>query len=132
MCHFPLNINQFCAAERYLRTHQVCSHSSVSQKIPYRVYKSSLLEPVLSQTNPVHTTPSSLNKINLNVIYQPSFGLLGDFFSFGFPSNNLYPVLISLIRATCPSHLILIDLMFLAKSANQCTSSQGVSVASYC
>jgi hypothetical protein len=40
-------------------------------------------------------------------------GLASDLFPSGFPTNNLYTFLFSLIRATCPAHLILFDHIFL-------------------
>jgi hypothetical protein len=40
-------------------------------KIRYRIYKSPPLVPILSQKNPVHTTPSYFININLNIIFPP-------------------------------------------------------------
>jgi hypothetical protein len=53
-----------------------------------------------SQINPVHTIPSYLSKIEFNFVQPPMSGL----FPSGFPTNIL-----SLIRATCPAQLILLD-----------------------
>jgi hypothetical protein len=67
------------------------------------------LVPILSQINPLHTTPScpSLCKIHYNIIH-PS-GL----FPFGFPINILYAFLFASICATCPAYLFLLDLNIL-------------------
>jgi hypothetical protein len=66
-----------------------------------------MLFPILSQMNPLHILyPVSLESI----LILPSH-LLSDFFPSGFLTNILHAFLISLIRATCPAHLILLYLI---------------------
>jgi hypothetical protein len=71
--------------------------------VHYRVHKIPSLVPIHSQINPVHTTPS----------YQLCLGLSSSFFPYGVPIQILYALLFSPICATCPAHLILLDLITL-------------------
>jgi len=80
-------------------------------KVHYRIHKCPPPFPILGQTNPVHTPTSYLLKIHLNIIISSTPGSPQWSFSPRFPHQN--PVYASPlpIRATCPAHLILFDLI---------------------
>jgi hypothetical protein len=69
--------------------------------------------PILSQIDPVHTTPSYLSKIHFNMSTHLHHFLPSSPFPSGFPTNILYAFPFTPIRATCPTHLILLDLIIL-------------------
>jgi hypothetical protein len=81
-------------------------------KVHYRIHKSLPLVPILSQIDPVHTTPSHLSQI-LILSTHLRLGLPSGLFLSGFPTNILYAFIFSPIRATCPAHLIFLDLVIL-------------------
>jgi hypothetical protein len=85
----------------------------------YHAHKGPPLVPILSQTYPVHTIPSYLSKIHLILSSHLSLGLPSGLFPSGFPTKILYAVLFSPIRATCPTHLILLDLIIIIILAEQ-------------
>jgi hypothetical protein len=81
-------------------------------KVQYSIHNSSQVVHILSQINPVHTTPFSLSSIIILSSHirlgLPSGVLPSDFFT-----NILYAFNFSPVRATCSFHLILLDLMIL-------------------
>jgi hypothetical protein len=58
-------------------------------KVHYRVHKSPLLDPILSQPNPVRLIDSYLLKVNLNVILPPTPRSFQWSLTYGSPSQNL-------------------------------------------
>jgi len=78
-------------------------------EIHYRIQKSPPPVPALRHLDPVHTPTSNFPKILLNTIFPSTPGSSKWSLSLTFPHQN--PVYTSSlpIRATCSSHLILID-----------------------
>jgi hypothetical protein len=82
-------------------------------KVQYSVHKSPPLVSILSHIHPIHSIPSYLSKIHFNIVHPPTSGLPSGLFPSGLPINILYAFLFSPTRATCPAHLIVLDLIII-------------------
>ena len=94
--------NRFSASQQIL-------HILRNPKVYYRNHKCPLPIPILSHLDPVHTPTSHFLKMHLILFSHLRLGLASGFFPSGFPTKILYTPLFSPVRATYPSHLILLD-----------------------
>jgi hypothetical protein len=65
---------------------------SLNLKVHYRLHKRTPLVPILSQTNPVHTTPIYESEINLNIIHT-RLCVPSNLLCSGFTTNSSYSFL---------------------------------------
>jgi hypothetical protein len=84
-------------AEPFLRSCQLCSHSSTSHdfmepEVSLPCWQSPPLVPILNQINPIHTIPSYLKSISI-LSTHPRLGLPSGLLPSGFPTNILYAFL---------------------------------------
>jgi len=95
-------------ANRFL-TSQKIPRILWNPKVHYRIYKCPPHVPILSQLDPVHTSISTSWISILILSFHLRLGLPSGLFPSGFPTKTMYMPFLSLIRATCPAHLILLD-----------------------
>jgi hypothetical protein len=102
-----------------LRRRQSLSYSKISQifwnpKVHYRVQNCMPLVPILSQMNPINTTPSYLNIHFIIILPLRSRSCYWPLSFWLSPTNILHTFLFSPLCSSCPSHkhVILLDFSF--------------------
>jgi len=78
-------------------------------KVHYRMHNNLPPVPILSQNNPVYTPRHTSWKSILILSTHLRLGLPNGLFPSGFPTEPLYTTLLSPVRATCPTHPVLLN-----------------------
>jgi hypothetical protein len=106
-------------AEPFLRRCQLCSHSRSSEhfmepevSLPWSHEPSTGPYPEPEQSIPSRSHPISLRS-TLILFTHPRLGLPSDLFPSDFPTTIIYAFLLFHIRAPCPAHLFLLNMIIL-------------------
>ena len=107
----------FWEANRFSASQEI-SRILWNPKVRYCIHKCPPPVPILSRLDPFHISISHLLKIHLTSSLL-RLGLPSGLFPSGFPTKALYTPLLSPIRATCPTHLIIMWYQILIRIINK-------------
>ena len=97
-------------ANRFSASQEI-SRILLNLKVHYSIHKSPPPLPVLSHISPVHDPQPTSWKLILVLSSHLNLGHPCVLFPSGFPAKTLYTPLLAPIRATCPTHLIILYLI---------------------
>ena len=109
--HSTYSMQQSPSEKTSSSTSQEIPHILRNLKVHYSIHECSPPAPILSHIDPVHAHTSHCLKIHLNIILSSMPGSSKWFFPSGFHTKTLQTPLLSPICATCPTHLILLELI---------------------